>query len=353
MKFWIILFLIFGFIAHAEDAPEEKAEDIEPISPAFEKYLRQETRASVDKILNYHSFQAVSKTNDWVEGELVPIFSQQREAGVVAFVEVQEIRPRPDGLFDIILELRNQSTTGVVQIRDDVVRVDLSKATPLYRGSTSLLIKKARTEKTSARYKPLVYQGFAIGETAQTLGKSEAVVNFLGLAYYGVTDWWTIGALIPGYVLNNPNFLTRVRVHDSSNNAVSLGGSLVRVSQTSQTTLNLNILWDSVSSSSLIQHTFVSVGLVTWEGANDAAAIKALGSSSLQTGYEFILTNWNRVLLGPNYNFEKRAVGGYLAHMWVYDRLHFQLSVNTTNVARFKFDPTDGYYGGFDLFWRF
>lgn len=333
------------------EAVENRAE-IDPNSPAFEKYLHQEIRGMIEKLVNYHTLLATSNTNDWEEGELVPIFSQQREAGIVAYAEVREVRPRPDGTYELSLELRSQSRTGAIQVGDDVVRVDLSKESPLYRGSTSMLIRK-RSEKTSARYKPLVYQGFAIGETAQTLWKKEAVVNFLGLAYYGVTDWLTVGALLPGYVTNNPNVLTRARLYESDNNVVAVGGSLVRVAQTSQTTLNLNILWDSVSSPSLLQHTFISVGLVTWEGANDAAAIKALGSSSLQTGYEFVLSNWNRVLLGPNYNFEKRAVGGYVSHMWIWDRVHFQLSLNTTNISRFRLDPTDGYYGGLDLFWRF
>jgi len=120
-----------------------------------------------------------------------------------------------------------------------------------------------------------------------------------------------------------------------------------------ESAVNWNFYWDSTSSSTLITHTFVSVGLAKWKGAANASAIKALGSSSFQTGYEAILSNWDRFLIGPNYNFEKKALGGYLSYVWIYDRLHLQLSLNTVDVTHLRASESDGYYGFFDIYWRF
>ncbi|MEK6627493.1 MAG: hypothetical protein AABY53_02615, partial [Bdellovibrionota bacterium] len=94
-------------------------------------------------------------------------------------------------------------------------------------------------------------------------------------------------------------------------------------------------------------------GLVNWTNSGDAAAIKYLTSSSFQTGYEIILDKWDRFLIGPSYNFDKKALGGYFSYIWVFDRMHTQLSLNATDVTHFRLDPTDGYYGFFDIFWRF
>jgi hypothetical protein len=113
------------------------------------------------------------------------------------------------------------------------------------------------------------------------------------------------------------------------------------------------VYWDSISSESVISHTLFTVAAMSFENADDITAIKSLGTSSLQTGYEFILGSWNRVLLGPSYNFETKALGGYLTYLKIWDRFHFSLSVNSTNVSSFKFSPVDGYYFLFDMYWRF
>jgi hypothetical protein len=117
--------------------------------------------------------------------------------------------------------------------------------------------------------------------------------------------------------------------------------------------LNLNFYWDTISSDSVVTHTFLGLGLISWEDSVNATAIKALSSSSFQTGYEIILDNWDRFLVGPNYNFEKKGLGGYLSYVWTMNRLHVQVSVNATDITHLRLDPTDGYYGFAEVYWRF
>ncbi len=50
-----------------------------------------------------------------------------------------------------------------------------------------------------------------------------------------------------------------------------------------------------------------------------------------------ILQDWNRVLLGPSYNFEKKALGGFVSYIWVINRVHTQISVNSADITLLKY----------------
>ncbi len=73
--------------------------------------------------------------------------------------------------------------------------------------------------------------------------------------------------------------------------------------------------------------------------------------SEIRNIYEYITDSWNRILLGPTYNFTLQTVGGTLSYMWVWDSFHMSLGVGTRDFTELRFG-TDGYYPQFDLFWR-
>ncbi|MBC7465814.1 MAG: hypothetical protein H7256_07465 [Bdellovibrio sp.] len=308
--------------------------------------------ASIDRFIDYQKITALSDRDDWEIGEILPIISQNANLGVIGFVELNSVIPVGFKKFELRLKLLRQSRKYFIQTGDTVRRMDLGIHNEDYTGSTELLIHQSQMN-VSSRYRPLFYQGVAIGETAQTLFEKEFLVTYLGSLSYGVKDWFTIGSVLPANLLGAPNANFKARVWDTESTTLSTGLAFTRLVKDDESTLNLNLYWDSISSGSLITHTFLSLGLVKWKGAADASAIKALGSSSFQTGYEVILSNWDRFLIGPSYNFEKKALGGYLSYVWVYDRFHFQLSANATDITHLRASATDGYYGFFDLYWRF
>jgi hypothetical protein len=319
--------------------------------PARAEFISNHS-ALVEAFIDHQKLTAISDTDDWDVGEILPIISKNAKLGVIGFVEVNSVRPVGFRQFELRLKLVRQSRKYFIQSGDVIRRMNLGGANPDYIGTTDLLIHKSSIH-VSSRYRPLIYQGFGIGDTAQTLFEDEILVNYLGNIFYGFKDWLTLGTVAPANVLGSPNANFRARLYDSESTTLSSGLSFVRLVREKQATLNLNLYWDSTSTESLITHTFLSLGLVKWDGAKDSAAIKALGSSSFQTGYEVILDNWDRLLVGPNYNFEKKALGGYLSYVWVFDRTHVQLSINTTDITHMRLDPTDGYYGFLDLYWRF
>lgn len=308
--------------------------------------------AVVDSFIDHQKLTATTDRSDWNVGEILPVISKNSKLGVIGFVEVNSIRSIGSKKYEIRLRLLRQSRKYFIQTGDLIRRMNLSEGDEDYIGSTDLVIRKS-VMNVSAKYRPFVYQGFGIGDTAQTLYKNEILVNYFGNLFYGVNDWLTVGTLAPVNVFGRPNLNIKAKFVDTEATTLATGFSFVRLEKEKQATLNYNLYWDSTSSDALISHTFVSIGLIKWDGAADSAAIKALGSSSFQTGYEVILDNWDRLLVGPNYNFEKKALGGYLSYVWMMNRLHFQISVNATDITHLRLDPTDGYYGFFDIYWRF
>ncbi len=308
--------------------------------------------ALIDKFLDYQKVTAITDTDDWEIGEVIPVISQNSKLGVVAFLELNSIKNISPKKWELRAKLVRQSRKYFIQSGDIVRRMNLSIENQDFISSTDLIIRQSHM-KISARYRPLIYQGFAIGETAQTLYENELLVTYLGNIFYGFKDWLMLGTFATANFLGRPNIGFKARLVNTEATTLSAGLSYVKLIPDNDTTINLNLYWDSTSTDALISHIFVSLGLLKWQGAADLAAIKALGSSSFQSGYEVIMDNWDRLLVGPNYNFEKKALGGFVSYVWVYDRFHVQVSANTTDITHLRLDPTDGYYGFIDLFWRF
>ncbi len=322
------------------------------VSPLAQAEFVPYRSAQIEAFIDHQKLTAVSDRDDWEVGEIIPVISKNARLGVIGFVEVNSVRSIGPQKFEIRLKLIRQSRKYFIQTGDIIRRMDLSVANSDYGGSTDLIIHQT-SMKVSSQYRPMVYQGFGIGDTAQTLFEHEFLINYIGNVFYGFNDWLTLGTLAPANVLGSPNLNFKARVYDSESTTLATGLSFVRLIKENQATLNLNLYWDSISTDTLVTHTFLSLGLIKWDGAADSAAIKALGSSSFQTGYEVIMNNWDRLLLGPNYNFQKKALGGYLSYVWVMNRAHFQVSVNATDITHLRLDPTDGYYGFIDLYLRF
>jgi hypothetical protein len=356
--FSIALFLIACTSFAQDEAPEHYTDEV-PIVLRSPAGFTTESSADIKYFENNKIVKAISYNGDWVIGEVVAVESRSEGVGVVGFLEITDIRNKQDGGYELTCELLRQSRSNFVQVRDKLFHVDLSSTNPRYRGTTDLLIKK-RNRYISSKYKPLFTQGVSVGQTAEALWQGEFFATWYGELAYGITDTITVSSVLSAILIEAPNATAKWRFHSSDSNtlAASLIAAKIPKSQsadgkTEQTTLNLNLNWDSISSENTVSHTLLSLALLTFDNAEDATAIKSLGTSSFQTGYEFILGNWDRILMGPNYNFEKKAVGGYLSYLKIWDRFHLGISLNSTNISSFKYSPSDGYYLAGDAYWRF
>lgn len=294
-----------------------------------------------------------------IEGEKLALISKDLDGVVYGYLRVDEpIGKLSSGLGG--LNLRYEATLAtllieqMVQIGDRIVRLDLSTETNNYPGQTQLLVRKGgNKESISSKYRPLVTQGFSIGETAETLWQDEFFVNYLGQIQYGLYPWMSLGTIVPANAVSATNAQMKFRFYQSSGASLAFGLNYTRIPETGESTVNTTFFWDSMSNSNLIAHNYITVAVVSFKNAQDAVALKAVGTSSLQTGYEFILSNWNRILVGPNYNFENKKVGGYISFIKIWDRFHLQASINTTNIESMKISAKDGYYPFVDIYWRY
>lgn len=319
------------------------------------------SEAYIKGFISDNKILAESESSDWKIGEVVAIQSmgdkknnptQDDSSEIIGFLEVSSIESLGRGVFQLKLELVRHSRFHFVRIGDKIISLDLTKENVSYKGTTDLIIRN-QIHNASSRYKPFFLLGTFNGETAQVLWKNEVLVTAFGLFEYGVFNGLTVGTLMPAVVNKAPNLFFKSKLFESESNIVSAGLLYVKIPDKTQSTLNLNFYWDSVSSTSVINHTWLSVALFTYDSAEKATAIRSIGTSSMQTGYEFILNNWDRVIVGPNFNVEKKSVGGYLAYVFIWDQFHLQLSLSSNNISSLKIAPEDGYYPFVDAYWRF
>ena len=163
----------------------------------------------------------------------------------------------------------------------------------------------------------------------------------------------SIGTLVPADVTNSPNVTAKFRFFESARNTVATGVTLRRIPEGDRYTVNWNLMWDAYSNEKTVSHTFATLAIYSIEKAQDTTAIKSGGTSTFQTGYEYITDNWGRILYGPNYNFETKAIGAYLAYAKIWDHFNLQATLYSTNVQNVRWNVQDGYIVYMDAYWRF
>jgi hypothetical protein len=221
-----------------------------------------------------------------------------------------------------------------------------------FRGTTFLTKVLDLEREVSARYKPIFTQGTTIGSTAHTLYEKELFFSLYGTLGYGVTDWLSLSSNLLASSLGSPNGQIKARFFRGSNQTWATSVNMVQERGTAEKLFNIDLIWDSVLSEKLIAHSLISAAVISFDSAKDISAIKSYGSSSFQTGYEYIFDNWSRLLVGPSYNIDKRALGGYIGFLKIFDYFHLQLSLTSNNVRRFQFSTEEGYLVVFDAYWR-
>lgn len=317
----------------------------------YSQELESLPAAVIDEVLTPQKVRAVSFSVAWATGEVVAFKSSDRQVGVIGYGAIEKIETVGDQTL-LYVKLLRQSRHFLIRPGDGIIHLPLLGDNEHYNGSTDLLIQPQAIE-VSARYKSLITLGISAGETAQTLWKNEKMITMFGQLFYGVTNRWTLTTVLPGYFVNAPNLGGKTLIYKSESNAVSIGGLATKIPNQESASVNLTFMWDSVSSDTVISHTLLSLAVLTYDRASETTAIKSLGTSSLQNSYEFILSNWDRFIVGPSYNFEKKALGGYASYYMIWDHYHLGLSLNSTNVSSFKLSAEDGYFAAIDSYWRF
>jgi hypothetical protein len=306
-------------------------------------------RASVVEIVNHRLIKAEVELGEFHIGDQVPVFSVSNGGGPVGFVQVL--------MFDlqnpkyIYADLLRHSQWSFLQVGDELRKIDLSTQSDLYIGTTELLVRTP-SSKVSARYKPLVYQGLAIGDTAEVLQRDENQITFLGNYQYGYNDHLNFAAFIPGLFFGYYSFTVKKQFYLSNSHVLSWAAQVYHDKKLDSTQGTVRLYWDSINAGNQISHSVVTFNVEPFK-KREGDLLNVITGTSLQTGYEFIQDNWDRILIGPKYNFDLKAIGGYASYMYIWDEFHLNLNLNATDVTSLHLDPEEGYFMTFELFWRY
>lgn len=276
-------------------------------------------------------------------GTLLPLYTADRQK-LLAQIEILSVKARPGGGFTS--EARAIMMTGEDFVKPNDVAVVVSyevAPTRHYPGRFDLLQWNA--PRASARYKPLVYQGFT-GETAATLQKGEQVFDLITQYHYAVTDRVTLSTLILALPIV-PNIAVKYAALRTPSFWYSPKVSIGYLSRKEQLFLFDNYL-TIPSYPKFLSHTNIRVSYL--RGPNDAA--KSVFGSSIQSGVEYIFDNWDRLLYGPSYNIDTQSVGGYLTYMMIWDSFHLTADLQVKDLTKLELS-LEGYLPSISMYWRF
>ena len=251
-----------------------------------------------------------------------------------------------------LLKLISVREDRLLQKTDYFEKLDLVNSKTKLPGTSYLWKTHVLPADTQNLYRPLLTQGETIGETAQTLWKNEYYFTVFGTIGYGVTDTLSASTNLTALVLGSPNAKLKNQVYRNVNQTWSVSLSMAQERNSSEKLFNVDVMWDSILTDTLVAHSLISAAVISFDSAKEVAALKSYGSSSIQTGYEYIFTNWSRFLIGPSYNIDQKAIGGYLGYVKIINNLHLQASLTTNNIRELKLSAKEGYFFILDAYWR-
>lgn len=309
---------------------------------------------------------------DWRENDIISVKSKEREVvGLFQVVQKAETAPSiisrvikknisdkknaidlQDVKIENVLKLISIKQERLLQHDDYFDKIDLTINNDELKGTSYLWKTQVMPSHTKPLYRPLLTQGETIGETAQTLWKNEYYFTVLGTIGYGILDNISVSANLTGYALGSPNGRVKGQVYSNENQTWSLSMSMAQERNSAEKLFNVDIMWDSILTDSLVAHSLISAAVISFDSAKEAAALKSYGNSSIQTGYEYILSDWSRFLIGPSYNIDQKAIGGYVGYVKIINNLHLQASLTTSNIRELKFSAKEGYFFILDAYWR-
>jgi hypothetical protein len=225
------------------------------------------------------------------------------------------------------------SKSLLIRPGDPVVFVDFARRAPHIPGRFDLL---QEGKPFAARYKPLIYGGYHFGHTASTLNKGEWLLGLSPLMF-GPHDRITL-ELSPFLALDRVlAYGGKALLYRGEDHRLAIHGELMHFLKQNNSAWNASILFDSVSSSSLSSHTrlkFVS-RLPSSLPLMDRNREKKY-SVELSTIYEWMLPNWNRLLIGPRFIAgDENDLGLLFAAMFIYERLHWSINLELSSLSKF------------------
>ena len=292
-------------------------------------------------------------------GDRVGFFAQKGSKAIGYGVIRKAATESSDAECEIELHERNQ----IIVEGDLVQRIDPRSRAENWPGRVDLEI--SGDKHVSAMYKRPAYYGPFVGE-GHALEDNELLIDPLFKLEYGLTSHVSISTVPILDALKLPNLGIKVGVLNNDFVIATLGLKAIRAIDLKTNVLAPSLLVSFPTNTKMMSHIEVSVGFAVPKPATvmetepppdgmttgQAQLSSSLTTPSLRSFSEYVFDNWDRIAGGPSYDFDLRAIGGFLSYMMVFDHLHLSFGVHTRNFTDFRLDLEKAYFPSFAIFWR-
>ncbi len=292
--------------------------------------------------------QNMSKTVDVKVGDLFAIYSHVT-SNVIGYAEVTKISDFGDFL-EAKVSTHHQS--GLVRPGNYLVRLDLSKADNPIPARIELLTYSNR--KIASKYRHMVYTGFFLGQTAQTLIKKEVILGPSFFAY-GLSERLQLHSNVLNSFFAIPNIGYKFLLMRNQEFALAFSQEVNYSTENRRSYHEFSFHLDTYSNSKFL--SFAKLKLFTKRpetrslAANSEEYFNDL-STELQLAYGYVADNWNRIIFGPKVDFEKQKVGGSVGYYFIDKEFHMLIGVSANDFSTTRLGR-DGYIFNLDFWWRF
>lgn len=208
-------------------------------------------------------------------------------------------------------------------------------------------------QRGQARYMPLTYLGNWAGQSAATVRKKEFLAGPTLLAY-GVHDRVQVETAPLQNLVEAYNAGVKVMVLEEEGYSFSLASNYTYFRYYDERPVDFHALLDSFGNSKIMSYIRLSF-LGQRPHKNNYITVNDYNSAytaELQNIYGFMLKNWDRILIGPRYNFEDKLLGGHVAYAFIGKHAHVMVGIQSNNFTRVSFGMRE-YIPVFDFYWRF
>ena len=309
--------------------------------------LKAQTQELFGLITNFRSSSEIeiklSVNKSISTGELLLIRDQDQN-DIVGYAEV--IKSQNDSNL-IIASIRSHANNKLIRVHDLVEMINLidseKSKNQMNQGRHDLII--SGNKNVSSKFKPQVYLGALTGQTAATVEKKEFFIG-LGMIAYGISENFQLSTQPFLDALGESNVHLKWQAFQNEDYRISLGAE-TRFNFDHQRAIgSVSLYWDTYSNSKFL--TYNQLRFTTGESELYDREV----SAEFSVNYGYITNQWNRILFGPNIDFQQQTVGGLLSYQWVWDEFTAAFSLQSRDFLNLKFG-NDGYLAYLDFWWRF
>ncbi|MGE0616671.1 MAG: hypothetical protein AB7P04_13635 [Bacteriovoracia bacterium] len=312
--------------------------------PAFVLAAECPAPGFVEEIVSATTLRARLKSTQ-APGATGPYFAiSDQDTGRVLGVAFLQSALEPSVL---LLNVEVHEREALIRQGDCVLPVDHTTRNDLIPPRFDLMHRNVRG--LSARYEPFAYEGVWFRHTAAPLSQGDWIVG-PSIVGYGWTPNLTVSTSPLLNFVGRPNLTFKHAVFENADLRLAGIGSIEYDAYAPRFQGSFGILSDIISNS-----RFISYYKLIIQSPHEKVAFLSSAddrwSPKLLTSVAFLFGDWNRLILGPQFDFSKGSLGGILAVAYVYDSFTWMLGVASEDFSRPN--TKEGTLSfGLDFWWR-